>query len=241
MSLLRYHCPQWTQTAKPRVPEKPALEGLETKWQERWDADGTYQVRSHASRATRSTPSTRRRRPSAGRCTSATCFRTPTPTSSRGFSGCAAREVFYPMGWDDNGLPTERRVQNYYGVRCDPSLPYDPNFQPPPEPPKQPISISRPNFVELCLRLTKEDEKAFEHLWRYLGLSVDWSMTYATIDKRSQRASQIGFLHLLKRGPRVSARSADAVGRGFPHGRRAGRARGSRARRRVSPAAVRSA
>ncbi len=46
------------------------------------------------------------------------------------------REVFYPMGWDDNGLPTERRVENFYGVRCDPSLPYDPDFQPPAEPPK---------------------------------------------------------------------------------------------------------
>ena len=44
------------------------------------------------------------------------------------------REVFYPMGWDDNGLPTERRVQNYYGVRCDPSLPYEPDFTPPAEP-----------------------------------------------------------------------------------------------------------
>src|SRR5688500_14797003 len=109
------------------------------------------------------------------------------------------KKVFYPIGWDDNGLPTERRVQNYYGVRCDPSLPYDASFQPPPEPPKQPISISRPNFVELCLRLTKEDERAFEHLWRYLGLSVDWSMTYATIDKRSQRVSQLGFLNLLKK------------------------------------------
>jgi valyl-tRNA synthetase len=109
------------------------------------------------------------------------------------------REVFYPMGWDDNGLPTERRVQNYYGVRCDPSLPYDANFRPPSEPPKQPVSISRPNFVELCDRLTKEDEKAFEQLWRFLGLSVDWSMTYATIDKRSRRISQSGFLHLLKR------------------------------------------
>jgi valyl-tRNA synthetase len=75
-------------------------------------------------------------------------------------------------------------VQNYYGVRCDPSLPYDPSFQPPASPGKQPISISRPNFIELCDRLTKEDEKAFEHLWRYLGLSVDWGMTYATIDKR---------------------------------------------------------
>ena len=110
------------------------------------------------------------------------------------------KAVFYPMGWDDNGLPTERRVQNYYGVRCDPSLPYDPSFAPPDTPPKPPVSVSRPNFIELCARLTAEDEKAFEHLWRTLGLSVDWSMTYATIGRRSQRVSQLAFLHLLKRG-----------------------------------------
>jgi valyl-tRNA synthetase len=104
------------------------------------------------------------------------------------------------MGWDDNGLPTERRVQNYYGVRCDPSLPYDTNLVPPDKPGKQPISVSRPNFIELCARLTAEDEKAFEHLWRTLGLSVEWSRTYATIDRRSQKVSQIGFLRLLKKG-----------------------------------------
>jgi valyl-tRNA synthetase len=104
------------------------------------------------------------------------------------------------MGWDDNGLPTERRVQNYYGVRCDPSLAYDPNFQPPEKPDKHPISVSRPNFVELCNRLTVEDERAFERLWKHLGLSVDWSMTYATIDRTSQAVSQRMFLHLLKRG-----------------------------------------
>ena len=104
------------------------------------------------------------------------------------------------MGWDDNGLPTERRVQNYYGVRCDPSLPYDPSFVPPEKPAKQPISVSRPNFIELCDRLTAEDEKAFEHLWKTLGLSVDWSMTYATIGKRAQRVSQLAFLRLLERG-----------------------------------------
>ncbi|MBV9212168.1 MAG: valine--tRNA ligase, partial [Actinobacteria bacterium] len=109
-------------------------------------------------------------------------------------------EVFYPMGWDDNGLPTERRVQNYFGVRCDPSLPYDPDFEPPAEPPKEPIAVSRPNFVELCLRLTGEDEKAFEALWRQLGLSVDWSMTYTTIGERAQRASQRAFLDLLEKG-----------------------------------------
>jgi len=110
------------------------------------------------------------------------------------------KEVFYPMGWDDNGLPTERRVQNYYGVRCDPSLPYDPTFQPPDKPGKPAVPVSRPNFVELCIRLTAEDEQAFERLWRYLGLSVDWSMTYATIDRRAQRVSQDAFLRLLKRG-----------------------------------------
>jgi len=109
------------------------------------------------------------------------------------------RAVFYPMGWDDNGLPTERRVQNYYGVRCDPSLPYDPAFAAPATPGKSPIAVSRPNFVELCARLTAEDEQAFERLWRYLGLSVDWALTYATIGREAQRVSQQAFLRLLDR------------------------------------------
>ena len=104
------------------------------------------------------------------------------------------------MGWDDNGLPTERRVQNYFGVRCDPSLPYDPSFAPPEKPPKQAVPVSRPNFIELCERLTAEDEKAFEALWRTLGLSVDWSLTYTTVGKDAQRVSQRAFLHLLGRG-----------------------------------------
>ncbi|MGH9411727.1 MAG: valine--tRNA ligase, partial [Vicinamibacterales bacterium] len=116
------------------------------------------------------------------------------------FHRMRGKAVFYPMGWDDNGLPTERRVQNYYGVRCDPSLPYDPQFTPPAAPGKQPVAVSRPNFVELCSRLTGEDEKAFEALWRHLGLSVDWSMTYATIGRRARRVSQISFLRLLHRG-----------------------------------------
>jgi valyl-tRNA synthetase len=181
------------------LPEKPALEGLETKWKSRWEADGTYRFD--------------RRRPRA----EVYAIDTPPPTISGSlhvghvfsythtdviarFQRMRGRAVFYPMGWDDNGLPTERRVQNYYGIRCDPSLPYDPAFQPPEKPGKQAVSVSRPNFVELCLRLTAEDEKAFENLWRYLGLSVDWSMTYATIDRRAQRVSQAAFLRLLKRG-----------------------------------------
>jgi len=181
------------------VPEKPALEGLEDKWTARWEADGTY-------RFDRSRPRE-----------DVYAIDTPPPTVSGSlhvghvfsythtdiiarFQRMRGKEVFYPMGWDDNGLPTERRVQNYFGVRCDPSLPYDPSFVPPGKPEKQALSVSRPNFIELCTKLTVEDEKAFEHLWRYLGLSVDWSMTYATIGRREQRVSQTMFLRLLRRG-----------------------------------------
>ena len=181
------------------LPDKPALEGLEARWNARWEESGTY-------RFSRQTPRE-----------AVYSIDTPPPTISGSlhvghvfsythtdviarFHRMRGKAVFYPMGWDDNGLPTERRVQNYYGVRCDPSLPYDPAFVPPEKPGKQPIAVSRPNFVELCLRLTREDEEAFERLWRYLGLSVDWSMTYTTIGRKAQRVSQLAFLRLLARG-----------------------------------------
>jgi valyl-tRNA synthetase len=181
------------------VPEKPALEGLEEKWTARWEGEGTYRFDRTRPRdqiyAIDTPPPTVSGSLHVGHVFSYT----HTDIIAR-FQRMRGKEVFYPMGWDDNGLPTERRVQNYFGVRCDPSLPYEPGFTPPAEPPKHPISVSRPNFIELCARLTVEDEKAFEHLWRYLGLSVDWSMTYATIGKREQRVSQLMFLHLLRRG-----------------------------------------
>ena len=110
------------------------------------------------------------------------------------------------MGWDDNGLPTERRVQNYFGVRCDPSLPYDPDFEPPARSRRSRRSRSRGrNFVELCERLAAEDEQAFEELWRRLGLSVDWSLTYTTIGELAQRVSQRAFLRNLARGEAYQA------------------------------------
>ena len=111
------------------------------------------------------------------------------------------REVFYPMGWDDNGLPTERRVQNDYGVRCDPSLPYDPGFTPPEKPdPKRQVPISRRNFIELCEEWTEQVEQAYEELWRLVGLSVDWTQKYTTIGPASIAASQRAFLRNLARG-----------------------------------------
>ena len=111
------------------------------------------------------------------------------------------KSVFYPMGWDDNGLPTERRVQNYYGVRCDPSLPYVEGYAPPEKPdPKRQVPISRPNFVELCERLVEQDEEIYEELWRQVGLSVDWNQHYTTIGPKAQKVSQIAFLRNYARG-----------------------------------------
>ncbi|MBI4908972.1 MAG: valine--tRNA ligase [Acidobacteria bacterium] len=109
--------------------------------------------------------------------------------------------IFYPMGWDDNGLPTERRVQNYFNVRCDPTLHHVENFDTAAAAKeKHPVSISRPNFIELCLKLTVEDEVIFKALWRRIGLSVDWKQEYSTIDERCRRAAQLSFLDLYQKG-----------------------------------------
>src|SRR6187431_356405 len=181
-----------------RLPEKPALEGLEAKWMAHWESDGTYRFHQDTTRSDVFSVDTPPPTVSGSLHVGHVFSYTHTDVVAR-FQRMRGRAVFYPMGWDDNGLPTEQRVQNYFGVRCDPSLPYDPSFAPPDKPGKQPVPVSRPNFIELCARLTAEDEKAFEHLWRHLGLSVDWSMTYATIDRRAQRISQLAFLRLLKR------------------------------------------
>src|SRR3979409_1935041 len=182
-----------------RLPEKPALEGLEARWAPHWEEAGVY--RFDRTRPRRGAPQSDTPPPTvSGSLHVGHVFSfTHTDLVAR-FQRMRGKAVFYPMGWDDNGLPTERRVQNYYGVRCDPSLPYAPSFTPPPQPAKPPVSVSRPNFIALCTRLTAEDEKAFEHLWKYLGLSVDWSRTYATISKTAQRVSQLAFLHLARRG-----------------------------------------
>jgi valyl-tRNA synthetase len=110
------------------------------------------------------------------------------------------KSVFYPIGWDDNGLPTERRVQNYFGVRCDPALPYDPGFAPPVSPPAEPVPVSRRTFIELCETLTRLDEQAFEEVWRRAGLSVDWSTCYRTAGADARAISQRAFLRNLARG-----------------------------------------
>jgi len=186
-----------------KIPDKPQLEGLEAKWDPHWESDGTYRFDPSKTReeifAIDTPPPT-----VSGSLHMGSVFGYVQTDAHARYRRMAGKEVFYPMGWDDNGLPTERRVQNYYGVRCDPSLPYDPSFSPPDQPHDPPLSISRRNFIELCHILTAEDEKVFEHLWRTLGLSVDWEQTYATIDDHSQRTSQMAFLDNLARGEAYS-------------------------------------
>ncbi len=204
------------------IPDKPALEGLEAKWGTAWEADGTYRFdRAAALLDAKNTAA------EAG--TGIFSIDTPPPTASGSlhighvfsythmdliarYQRMQGKHIFYPMGWDDNGLPTERRVQNYYGVRCDPSLPYIEGYVPPLEGGENSSSkaadqvpISRRNFIELCERLTAEDEQQFEDVWRMLGLSVDWTQSYRTIGPKAQTAAQRAFLRNLARGEAYQA------------------------------------
>jgi valyl-tRNA synthetase len=187
-----------------RVPDTPTVDGLEERWMAHWDKEHIYRFNADATRE------------------NVFSIDTPPPTVSgilhighvysythpdvvARFWRMRGKDVFYPMGWDDNGLPTERRVENFYGVRCDPSLPYDSKYRPPEKPGKDKVAISRKNFVELCVELTASDEQAFKELWRAIGVSVDWSYEYSTISHEAQAISQRAFLQMLARGEVYSA------------------------------------
>jgi valyl-tRNA synthetase len=185
------------------VPEKPTLDNLESTLIQKWEETGVYTFDRNASRdqvfAIDTPPPTVSGSLHMGHVFSYT----HTDTVAR-FWRMRGKSVFYPMGWDDNGLPTERRVQNYFGVSCDPNVAYDPQFTPPfrGDVPKdhRAVAISRPNFIELCVELTHQDEKIFEDLFRRLGLSVDWSLLYTTISDYARRTSQAAFIRNLSRG-----------------------------------------
>ena len=193
------------------APEKVGVEGLEQKWGLTWEETGVYRFRREATRPQVYSIDTPPPTASGSLHVGHVFSYTHTDVVAR-FKRMCGFEVFYPMGWDDNGLPTERRVQNYYGVRCDPTLPYVSDFVPPFEggdnkssKAADQIAISRRNFIELCERLTVEDEKVFESLWRQLGLSVDWKQSYQTIAPNAQAVSQKAFLNNLARGEAYQA------------------------------------
>jgi valyl-tRNA synthetase len=196
------------------IPDRPTIDGLEDKWAQVWREQGTYRF-------------DRARAMERGR-EAVFAIDTPPPTASGSLhvghvfsythTDCMARykrmagfEVFYPIGWDDNGLPTEKRVQNYYGVRGDSSLHYLQGFEPPHRGDAKSIKaadampISRQNFIELCDELTVKDEEAFESLFVRLGHSYDWDISYRTIDDRSRATAQRAFLRNVSRGEAYQA------------------------------------
>ncbi|MFB9654723.1 valine--tRNA ligase [Pseudarthrobacter oxydans] len=189
-------------TAPINVPDKPALEGLEAALTQRWLAEGTYKFDRETTRDQVYSIDTPPPTASGSLHVGHMFSYTQTDVLAR-YQRMTGKNVFYPMGWDDNGLPTERRVQNFYGVRCDPSIPYNPDYRPPAQPAKNQRDfdvVSRRNFIELCEELAVEDEKVFENLFQTLGLSVDWELTYRTIDDNSRAVSQRAFLANLAAG-----------------------------------------
>lgn len=88
--------------------------------------------------------------------------------------------VFYPFGFDDNGLPTERYVEKKRGIKAQ--------------------QLSRSEFIKVCLEETVAVEKQFESLWQRMGLSVDWEKCYSTIGESARRISQASFIELYKKG-----------------------------------------
>ena len=185
------------------IPEKPTLDGIEQPLIGAWETEGIYRFDRSADRADVFAIDTPPPTVSGSLHIGHVFSYTHTDTIAR-YQRMTGKQVFYPIGWDDNGLATERRVQNFTGVRCDPSLPYDPEFSAPfhGDVPKdhRAIAVSRPNFVELCRDITHVDEQAFEHMFQRLGLSVDWSLLYTTIGDDARRASQRAFLRNLARG-----------------------------------------
>jgi valyl-tRNA synthetase len=183
------------------IPKKYKHLEVEEKWRQRWEETGIYRWDSSIPRD------------------QTFVVDTPPPTVSGSlhvghvfsythedllvrYQRMIGKNIAFPMGWDDNGLPTERRVQNLLGIRCNPHLPYDPEWRPEPKGKKNKEieEVSRRNFIEACGLVTAEDEKAFEHLWRHLGLSLDWSEQYATIDDHCRKISQLSFLDLVNKG-----------------------------------------
>lgn len=183
------------------LPKKYRHSEIEASWKQFWQENDIYRWDSSASRKESFVVDTPPPTVSGSLHVGHVFSYTHTDLIVR-FQRMRGKAIMYPMGWDDNGLPTERRVQNKFGITCNPHKAYEENWAPPEKAPKKQADfqeVSRRNFIEACNLVTEEDELAFEELWRNLGLSVEWSQQYATIDEHCRAASQRSFLDLVEK------------------------------------------
>lgn len=182
------------------LPSKYEPQAVESKWIASWEKEGRYHYDPAIPRAQSYVVDTPPPTVSGSLHIGHVFSYTQTDTIAR-YQRMTGKNVFYPMGWDDNGLPTERRVQNLFGITCDPTLPYDPNFKAVAleKEVRQKTPVSRRNFLETCAAQTAEDEKRYEATFRHLALSIDWRQQYATIDDHCRKVSQVSFLDLVKK------------------------------------------
>ncbi|MEI8348182.1 MAG: class I tRNA ligase family protein, partial [Pseudomonadota bacterium] len=199
-------------SGKKQLPEKLNYPEIEKKWGEYWQKEGIYSWDPNGDRENSFVVDTPPPTVSGSLHLGHVFSYTHTDLIVR-YQRMKGKNIFYPMGWDDNGLPTERRVQNVFNIKCDPTVAYQEGWQPQKaeeakkDEKKEAQQISRQNFIEACQTLTHEDEKVYEHLWRRLALSVDWSLQYATIDDHCRKISQTSFLDLAKKGYVYAAHS----------------------------------
>lgn len=178
-------------------PKKYDHRDVEKKWRLYWDKEGIYRWVPDKNRAAIFSIDTPPPTVSGSLHIGHVFSYTQTDLIAR-YQRMSGKSVFYPMGWDDNGLPTERRVQNIHNIACNPTLKLGEQSET--SPTKGVRDVSRDTFIKTCSLQTKEDERAFESLWRTLGLSVDWNLSYATIDENARYLSQYSFLDLSKKG-----------------------------------------
>src|SRR4051812_28423309 len=117
------------------LPEKPALEGLEAKWGPVWERQGTYRFEPGRPRDQVFSIDTPPPTVSGSLHVGHVFSYTHTDVVAR-YQRMRGKSVFYPMGWDDNGLPTERRGRDVFGAPCGPASPPPPSPLAPREAPK---------------------------------------------------------------------------------------------------------
>ncbi len=96
------------------------------------------------------------------------------------FQRMIGKNIFYPIGFDDNGLPTERLVEKQQKIRA--------------------ITMPREQFIEICKEVVISEEEKFRSLFNQMALSVDWDLEYQTINPISRKISQMSFLDLVQKG-----------------------------------------